>query len=68
MLQAGTSRVRLPIWSLIFFFQCSQSLEPHNGSGVYSASNKNEYHKIYECKARPACKADNLTAVYIPTA
>jgi hypothetical protein len=33
------------------------------GSGAYSASNRNEYQKISEDKALPACKTDNLTAI-----
>jgi hypothetical protein len=35
--------------------------------GVYSATNRNEYQKIYVGKAWPACKADNLSAIYEPT-
>jgi hypothetical protein len=39
------------------------------GLGVYSATNRNEYQKQGEKKggrARPACKADNLTAICEP--
>jgi hypothetical protein len=32
--------------------------------GVDSASNRNEYQEFFwGCKGRPACKADNLTAI-----
>jgi hypothetical protein len=41
MLQAGRSRVRIPIrW---IFFQFTLSFQPHYGPGVDSASNRNEY-------------------------
>jgi hypothetical protein len=44
MLQAGRSRVRFPLWSLDFF-QLTLYLQPHYGSGVDSASNRNEYQE-----------------------
>jgi hypothetical protein len=43
------------------------------GSGVYSASNRNEYQKQGKKKrflgsiALPVCKVDNFTAIYKPT-
>jgi hypothetical protein len=37
---------------VIGFFQFDQSLQPHYGTGVYSASNRNEY------------QADNFTAIF----
>jgi hypothetical protein len=39
------------------------SLQPHHVSGVYSICNRNECRKIYGGKARPVCKADNLTTI-----
>jgi hypothetical protein len=41
--------------------------QPHHGSKDYSASNSNHYQKISGGKAQPACKAENLTAIYEPT-
>jgi hypothetical protein len=36
------------------------------GSGFDSASNRNEYQEsFWEVKMRPACKSDNLSAIYI---
>jgi hypothetical protein len=43
MLQAGRSRIRVPMWSLEFQLTCS--FQPHYGSGSDSASNRNEYQK-----------------------
>jgi hypothetical protein len=41
------------------------------GPGVHSASNRNEYQEqknnVPVSRARPACKVDNLTAIYEPT-
>jgi hypothetical protein len=56
MLQAGMSRVRIPMRSLDF------SIDP----GVDSASNRNEYQESLGSKGRPARKADNLTAICEP--
>jgi hypothetical protein len=37
------------------------------GPGVHSASNENEYQKMFvESRARPAFKGDTLTAIYGP--
>jgi hypothetical protein len=41
------------------------------GSGVYSASNRNEYQKykvlmFLESKVRQVCRVDNLTTIYEP--
>jgi hypothetical protein len=40
------------------------------GPGVYPASNRNEYQKqknnIWESRARPVRRADDLTAIYEP--
>jgi hypothetical protein len=66
MLHAGRSWVRIPMGSVIFP-QCTESLQSHYGSGVYSAFNKNEYRKISGGKARTACKDGNLTTIYEPT-
>jgi hypothetical protein len=66
MLQAGRSRVRFPMRWIFFNLP-----NPSNryGSGVYSASNRNEYQESsWGVKGgRPARKADNLTAIYEPT-
>jgi hypothetical protein len=49
------------------FFQCIESFWPYHGSGAFSASNRNEYQKIFGGKAWSVCKADNLTAMYEPS-
>jgi hypothetical protein len=54
MLQAGMSRVRVPLRWIFLSFQ------PHYGPGVDSASNKNEYQEFPwggGVKGRPARKA-----------
>jgi hypothetical protein len=66
MLQAGRSRVRVPMrW--IFF---NLSFHPHYGPGFDPASNRNEYQEPSwgggGGKGRPARKADNLTAICEP--
>jgi hypothetical protein len=65
MLQAGRSRVQVPMRSLDFFNW------PNPDPGVNSASNRNEYQdnswNILGGKGRPARKANNLTAIYEPT-
>jgi hypothetical protein len=43
MLQAGRSRVRVPM--RCFFFQFNLSLQPHYSPGFGSASNGNEYQE-----------------------
>jgi hypothetical protein len=49
------------------FFQFTYSFQSHYGPRVDSASNKNEYQKIFlGSKARPAGKANNLTAISNP--
>jgi hypothetical protein len=51
----------------IFFpAQFTRSFQPHYGLGVYSASNRNEYQKIFLSKAGPARKADNVIAICEP--
>jgi hypothetical protein len=58
---AERSRVRFRMRSLDFAFQ------PHYGPGVDSASNRNGYPRdLPGGKERPACKADNLTAICKP--
>jgi hypothetical protein len=61
MLQAGRSRVRIPMkWNF-------SSFQPHYGPGVDSASNRNEYQEhSWGDKGRPARKVDNLTAICEP--
>jgi hypothetical protein len=44
MLQAGMSRVRIPMRSLDFSIDIS--FQPRYGPGVYSASNRNEYQEF----------------------
>jgi hypothetical protein len=39
------------------------SFQPHFGSGVYSACNRDEYRKISVGKERSELKVDNLTAI-----
>jgi hypothetical protein len=45
-----------------FFFQFTQSFQPHYGAGVDSACYRNEYQNLPGGKGRPTHKADNLTA------
>jgi hypothetical protein len=61
MLQAGRSRVQVPMrWNI-------SSFQPHYGPGVDSASNRNEYQESsLGVIGRPARKADNLTAICEP--
>jgi hypothetical protein len=50
------------------FFQFTHSFQPHYGPGVYSASNRNKYQKVFlGGKARLARKTDDLTVVYEPS-
>jgi hypothetical protein len=46
------------------FFQFTYSFRLHHGPGAYSASNRNEYQKIFGGKVRPVRKADNVAAIY----
>jgi hypothetical protein len=53
------------------YFRHAYPLPAALGPGVYSASNRNEYQELIKIiflggKARPARKADNLTAIYEP--
>jgi hypothetical protein len=68
-LQAGRSRVRIPM-RLLHFFLIYLILPAALSSGVYSVSNTNEYQKqkkkFLESKVRPAHNADNLTAICEP--
>jgi hypothetical protein len=51
-----------------FFFSVDLILPTALGLGVYSASNRNEYQKMFlASKARPARKSDNLIAICKPT-
>jgi hypothetical protein len=61
MLQAGRSRVRVPMrWNFSFF-------QPHYGPGVDSVCDRNEYQEpSWGGKAQLARKVDNLTAIYEP--
>jgi hypothetical protein len=47
-------------------FQFTETFQPQNGSGVDSASNRNEYQESSWAKGQPALKADNLTAICEP--
>jgi hypothetical protein len=50
---------------VIEFFQFSKSFQPHYGPGVDSASNRNEYQKMFiGSKEWPARKADDFAAIY----
>jgi hypothetical protein len=61
MLQAGRSRVRVP---MRWIFQLTLSFQPHYCPGVDSASNRNEYQEsLWGVKGGPARKADNVTAI-----
>jgi hypothetical protein len=65
MLQAGRSRVRVPMgW---IFFKFTLSFQLHYGPGVDSASNRKEYQEsFWEVKGRSAPKVDNFTALCEP--
>jgi hypothetical protein len=59
----------IKIVSVIGFFKFTLSFHPQYGRGVYSASNSNEYQESSwggGSKARPAHKADSLTAIFEP--
>jgi hypothetical protein len=67
MSQTGRSWLRLPMWSLHFLL--GVILPAALGSGVYSASNRNEYEKqtkFMGSRPLPARKADILTAICEP--
>jgi hypothetical protein len=69
MLQVGKSRVLNPDETIDFFFSIYLILPAAPGPGVYSASNRmstrNRKKKmLLGSRARPARKADNLTAIY----
>jgi hypothetical protein len=52
---------------VIELFQFAQSFQLHYGPVADSASNRNEYQKIFlGAKACSAHKAGNLTAIYEP--
>jgi hypothetical protein len=62
MLEPGRSRVLFPMRSLDFSIDLI--FQPHYGPGVDSASISNAYQESSRgVKARPARKADNLTAI-----
>jgi hypothetical protein len=49
------------------YFHLAKSFQTHYALGVDSASNRNEYQKIFLGeKERPARKANNLTAISEP--
>jgi hypothetical protein len=58
----------IPDKVIAFFFSITKSFQPHYGPGVDSASNGNDYKRIYlgRGKARPAHKSDNLFAICEP--
>jgi hypothetical protein len=54
---------------LVFHKSQDGNPAPDRGFSKFSsvpASNGNDYQKIYRDKVRPACKTDNLTAIYEP--
>jgi hypothetical protein len=51
---------------VIDFFSMRLILPTEPCTGVYSASNRNKYHKISGGKARTVSKADKLTDNYEP--
>jgi hypothetical protein len=56
MSQAGRSRVLVPMRYL-----------PHHGPDDYSASNRNDYQKVFlRAKERPVLNVENLSAIYEP--
>jgi hypothetical protein len=55
VLQTGKARVKFPMQ---WFFQFPSSFQPHYGPEINSVSNN-----LPGSKWRPACKADNLTAI-----
>jgi hypothetical protein len=61
MLQAGRSRVRLPMrWNF-------SSFQPHYGAGVDSASNKNKYQEYsWGGKGQSKSRVVNLNANFEP--
>jgi hypothetical protein len=67
MLRAGRSRVPYP---MRLIFSSHLILLAAQRSGVYTASNRNEYQKQQKMflwsKVRPVRKVDNLTANYEP--
>jgi hypothetical protein len=67
MLQVGRSRVPVPM-RLLNFLNFFLSLQLLHDPGVYSGSNRNEYHKqknnVPGSKARLSRKTDKLTATY----
>jgi hypothetical protein len=64
MLQAGRSRDRVP---MRWIFSIDLSFQPHYGPGVDSASNrKKNQESSLGGKGRPACEADDLTAICEP--
>jgi hypothetical protein len=64
MLQDG-SRGFESLWSHLIFFSIYPILPAAIGPGIYSASNSNEYQKVFTgSKVRLARKADNLNAFY----
>jgi hypothetical protein len=49
---------------LVEIFKFTSSFQPHHGSGVYLAYNRNEHQQdVSRVKARPQRKADDLTAI-----
>jgi hypothetical protein len=62
MIQAGTSRDRVPMMSLNFFLNLSNP-----SSRTIALKLTQPLTEMSEATARPARKADNLTAIYEPT-
>jgi hypothetical protein len=64
MLQAGRSRVRVP---LRCFSSINLILPATPCPWGFTQPDTNEYHEIFLSRARPARQADNLTAICEPT-
>jgi hypothetical protein len=67
---AASQKITVSSPDEVEFLRFTYFLQLHHGPGVYSGSNRNEYHKeknnVPGSKARLARKTDNLTAIYEP--
>jgi hypothetical protein len=63
VLQAWRLRVRVPMMQLQFF-QFTWSFEPHQGPGIYSASNINKYRRLRLINSPPSLSQMSRPAVF----